>query len=76
MKSLKKKEITKGKHKKIFCGPSKVFENFSWPINICLKYFMVPTKALLPVTYLVYGALKKDQEKNKSSAKSTDNDLL
>ena len=37
---------------------------------------MVPTKALLPLTYLVYGALKKDQEKNKSSTKSTDNGLL
>ena len=32
-------KITKGEHKKIFwsCGPSKIFKNNSWPINIYLK---------------------------------------
>ena len=37
--SLKNK-ITKLEHKKMFCGPSKILKNISWPINICLKYFM------------------------------------
>ena len=39
-----KNKITKVEHKKIFWGPSKVLNNISWPINICLKYFMNPTK--------------------------------
>ena len=34
------------KHKKIFRDPSKILKNISWPINICLKYFMDPTKTL------------------------------
>ena len=29
-------KITKIEHEKIFCGPSKIFKNISWPINICL----------------------------------------
>ena len=41
-----KNKIMKIEHKKIFCGPSKVLKNISWPMNICLKYFMVPTKTL------------------------------
>ena len=41
-----KNKITKIDHKKIFCGPSKVLKNISWPINVCLKYFMTPTKTL------------------------------
>ena len=41
-----KNKITKIDHKKIFCGPSKVLKNNSWPINVCLKYFMTPTKTL------------------------------
>ena len=41
-----KNKIMKIEHKKIFCGPSKISKNISWPINICLKYFMVPTKTL------------------------------
>ena len=41
-----KNKFTKTEHKKIFCGPSKVLKNISWPINICLKYFMTPTKTL------------------------------
>ena len=41
-------------HKKIFHGPSKILKNISWPINICLKYFMTPTKARLPPpTYFI-----------------------
>ena len=39
-----KNNITKIEHKKIFCGPSKILKNISWPINICLKYFMTPQK--------------------------------
>ena len=54
-----KNKIMKIEHKKIFCGPSKIFKNISWPINICLKYFMTPTKSLsqrpLLATYLMYG---------------------
>ena len=54
-----KNKITKIEHKKIFCGPSKILKNISWPINICLKYFMAPTKSLHPPppppTYLMYG---------------------
>ena len=33
-------------HKNVFCGPSKIFRNISWPINICLKYFMTPAPLL------------------------------
>ena len=36
----------------MFCGPSKDFNNISWPINICLKYFMAPTKTLRPPSYI------------------------
>ena len=47
-----KNEITKIEHiwnrKKIFGSPSKILKNISWPINICLKYFMPPTKTLQP----------------------------
>ena len=35
-----KNKIMKIEHKKIFRGPSKILKNISWPINICLKYFM------------------------------------
>ena len=43
-----KNKITKIEHRKIFYGPSKILKNISWSISICLKYFMTPTKALLP----------------------------
>ena len=43
-----KNKIMKIEHKKIFPDPSKILKNISWPINICLKYFMVPTKYLRP----------------------------
>ena len=43
-----KNEILKIEYTKIFCGPSKILKNISWPINICLKYFMAPTKTLRP----------------------------
>ena len=39
-----KNKITKIEHKKIFSFLSKIFKNISWPINICLKYFITPTK--------------------------------
>ena len=43
-----KNKITKIEHKKIFRGLSKTLKNFSWPVNIWLKYFMTPTKTLCP----------------------------
>ena len=48
-----KNNITKIEHKKIFCGPSKILKNISWPINICLKYFMTSTKTLCPPPYYI-----------------------
>ena len=39
-------KIRKEAHKKIFCGPTEVFKNISWPINICLKYFTAFAKSL------------------------------
>ena len=48
-----KNKITKIEHKKIFCGPSKILKNISWPINICLKYFMTLTKTFLPPSYIL-----------------------
>ena len=51
-----KNKIMKIEHRKIFRGPSKVLKNISWPINICLKYFINPAKTLRPPpTYLMYG---------------------
>ena len=44
-----KNKIIKIEHKKIFRDPSKFLKNISWPINICLKYFMTPP------SYLMYG---------------------
>ena len=44
-----KNKITKIEHKKIFCGPSKILKNLSWPINICLKYLMTSAKSLRPL---------------------------
>ena len=41
-----KNKITKIEHKTISCEPSKILKNISWLINICLKYFMTPTKTL------------------------------
>ena len=46
-------KIRKIEHKKIFCGPSKILKNISWLINICLKYFMTPTKTLRPQSYIL-----------------------
>ena len=48
-----KNKIMKIEHKKIFCGPSKILKNISWPINICLKYFMAPTKTLRLPSYIL-----------------------
>ena len=58
-----KNKIIEIEHKKIFRGSSKILKNISWPINICLKYFMTPTKTLCPpppllsCRYLMYGPL-------------------
>ena len=43
-----KYKITKIEHKKTLCDPSEISKNISWPINICLEYFMIPTKTLRP----------------------------
>ena len=43
-----KNKIMKIEHKKKFRGPSKILKNISWPISVCLKYFMDPTKTLQP----------------------------
>ena len=54
-----KNKIMKIEHSKIFLGPSKVLENISWLINICLKYFKTAHKnppAPSP-TYFMYGPL-------------------
>ena len=48
-----KNKIMKKEHKKIFRGPSKVLKNISWPINICLKYFMTSTKTLRAPSYIL-----------------------
>ena len=45
----KKKKNRKEARKKTFCGPSKIFKNISWPINISLKYFMAAAKTLRPL---------------------------
>ena len=54
-----KNEITKIEHKKTFCDPSKILKNFSWPVNICLKYFTTSTKILwTPLNILNIWSLK------------------
>ena len=40
-------------HKKIFRSPSKILKNISWPINICLQYFMGSTETLCPLSYIL-----------------------
>ena len=46
-----KNKIMKIEHKKIFCGPSKVLKNISWPISIYLKYLMTPQTP--PLSYIL-----------------------
>ena len=41
-----KNKIKKKERKKIFLVPSKLLKNISWPIIVCLKYFISPTKTL------------------------------
>ena len=48
-----KNKTTKMEHKKISCDPSKILKNISWPINICLKYFMTPTKTFRTPSYIL-----------------------
>ena len=43
-----KNKIMTIERKKIFRGPSKILKNIPWPISICLKYFMTPTKTFRP----------------------------
>lgn len=54
------KQITKKNrketHKRTFCDLSNIFKNISWPISICLKYFMTLAKThRSPSTCLMYG---------------------
>ena len=57
-----KNKIKKIEHKKTICGSSKILKNVSWPINICLKYFLTPTKTIPPyilnVRFLINPLLK------------------
>ena len=48
-------------HEKIFCGPSNIFKNISWPINTCLKSFHDPCedRPTSPPTNLMYGRLHR-----------------
>ena len=48
-----KNKITKIEHKKIFCGPSKILKNISWPVNIYQRYFMTPSKTLRKKGHLI-----------------------
>ena len=48
-----KNKIIKIEHKKIFRDPSKFLKNISWPVNICLKYFMTPTKTLRAPSFIL-----------------------
>ena len=48
-----KNKIMKKEHTKIFRSPSKILKNISWPINICLKYFMAPQKILRPTSCIL-----------------------
>ena len=65
-----KNKIFKIEQKKIFRGPSKILKSISWPINICLKYFMAPTKTIRPPppppppTYLLLHKLRSLNWKN------------
>ena len=43
-----KNKIMKIEHQKILLSPSKILKNISWPINICLKYFMTTKKTIRP----------------------------
>ena len=40
-------------HDKIFRGLSKMLETISWPISICQKYLMTPTKIFQPPSYIL-----------------------
>ena len=51
-----KNKITKIELRKIFCSPWKILKNIPWPINICQKYFIAPTKSP-PFIYLMNGPL-------------------
>ena len=48
-----KNKIIKIEEKKMFCDQSKILKNVSWPINICLKYFMTPKKTIRPPSYIL-----------------------
>ena len=44
-----KNNIMKIEHTKIFRGSSKILKSISWPIDVCLKYFMTPAKTVRPL---------------------------
>ena len=54
-----KNEFMKIEHKKKLRSPSKVLKNILWPINVCLKYFMAPTKTLRPHLLHTYCTVPK-----------------
>ena len=53
-------------HKEMLRAPSKILKDISWPINICLKYFMAPQKPsghpsyILNVRSLIWIKIKTD----------------
>ena len=53
-----KNKITKIEHKKIFCGPSKILKNISWPMNIPKIFHNLYKELPAPFpTYLMYGPI-------------------
>ena len=46
-------KLRKENTRKYFVTNQKFLKNISWPINICLRYFMTPTKTLWPSTYIL-----------------------
>ena len=47
------KKIMKKPRNKSFGSPSKIFKNVSWPINVCLKYFMDPKNTHLNPSFIL-----------------------
>ena len=61
-----KNKVMKIEHKEMLRAPSKILKDISWPINICLKYFMAPQKPsghpsyILNVRSLIWIKIKTD----------------
>ena len=52
LNEVTKKKSGKENLKKNY-GPSNIFKNISWAINICLKYLIAPEKTLRPPSYIL-----------------------